>query len=546
MAGADSRRAVDEQMAGQLQMNGPGVDDDGHWVDAVGFDILMDLAGVERPRPTVSRFLLIDPTRGCLVIDPTRGTLDTLCDWAADTIGKGAVTDSALRSAVSIRLSAIGSVVAERDRFVVRLVSAGVGIRAASELADSWIDFEVPGSPPERAFETAFLFGGADIASDLVTLIESGRVREIVYCGNADWTVRVEQGPQRAKLVDYLTLQAATSVPGVQLIKFELTPARPSRVVAVPNGPVNGDAWRELMGWVEERPVVQWPRAGAASHDLAHWTCPEVPDPFGPPEGPWTILPTQTAALLARMSRTYLPMTEEDYAIGSNPAPSPIWMASPTDSQEEDLVTVPYMSLEDVREGPFPPEPTRRVITTRDADGAVKPLADLSPAMRRWIYARASELGDIHEFSSEGRDRGLWWGSMEPRLPTGPFVCLPVIGSHFAPVAMSDPVWTGPGIIWFEPRFLEAEIVAALLTAGPLREQVRATSALDEAGRRVLAMETLTRLSLPKRVLPLIADELRAAYRAGDSGELERLANEVYTGNERAQHRARSGSGLFF
>lgn len=206
-------------MAGQLQITRPDVDVDRWPVDAVGFDILLDLAGVERRRPTVGR---------CLVIDPSRGVLDTLCDWAANTIGKGAVADSVLASAVSIRLSAIESVVVERDRFVVRLVGVGVDVRAAAELADHWIDFEVSGSPPERSFETAFVFGGASIASDLVALIESGRVREIVYCGNADWTVRVEPGPQRARLIDYLTLQAATSVPGVQLIKFELTPARPS------------------------------------------------------------------------------------------------------------------------------------------------------------------------------------------------------------------------------------------------------------------------------------------------------------------------------
>ena len=487
-------------MAGRLELTRRSVDDDLHPTDPIPLDLLMDLAGIERRHPTVGR---------CLVIDPPPSAMDALCDWAADAIAAGLVSNAVLGSAVSIRLSAIESVLAERDRFAVGLIGRGVDIRTGAELADRWIDFGTPGLLPDRTFATALHFGVADIASDLAALIQSGRVGEILYVGSADWTVRVGAGPQRAVLLDYLTLQVVTSIAGVQLIKFELTKARPARRVVVPNGPVTRASWKELIDseWAaaSRSPVETGGRAARhGALDLPRDACGFPESSRGPVD---RTLRTE-AALLSRLSRSYLPMTDEDYDVGANPAPHPIWLASSDDIRDEQLDTVPYLSLQDVRDGSISPVPTQHVVITRYANGTVRPLDDLSPAMRRWIYARASDLRHTDAASPKVIHGGPWWGSPVPNLPSGAFVCLPVIGSHFTPVVMDRPVWTGPGIIWFEPHFLDANVLAALLVAGPLREQLRATSSLDEAGRRVLTAENLARLLLPKRVLP---DDRRGA-----------------------------------
>lgn len=483
---------------------------------------LLGLAGVEHARPQVAR---------CLLIDPPAGVVDLIADWAIAAIAANPIRPSALAEAIAVQISAIGRVRPERDRLVLRLLGGGLPMGAAMTIADNWIDFGASGSAPERSFQSVIHFGNSpEPAADLVGLLRSGRVRELLYVGDAGWTIDLAGAAHRAELVEFLTVQAAIDDERLQLLKFEVSRNRPPRVALRPR-PGAVDQWSELGWWEAARHSVGVPVPGQPLPRLSRWKSTELPRPMGYESAPW-VLPSQPVAkLFRRLDRHYSRLRPEDVRLGANEELDSIWLTDSTEFGPDEAV--PFAALKNLRGGAEFGHQLDRVVRTRDAHNTIRGLDEMSDELRSWIFGRTERFATMIKDGLVPDDE-LWWGSPWADIPQGSFVGLPVFEEHGDPTVFEAGTMTAPGILWFEPKLLGVEACAALLTSGPVRDQIRTLSPVDAHGRPVVSLEILAALKLPRRIHPLVEEDLVRAYRIGDKREIARVANEIYTGNERS------------
>ncbi len=487
----------------------------------IPFDDLLGLAGVEHARPQVAR---------CLLIDPPQEMIDLIADWAIAAVAAKPIRPSAIAEAIAIRVSAIERIRSQRDRLVLKLLGGGLPMGAAMTIADNWIDFGSSGTPPARSFQSTIHFGNsADPAGDLIGILGSGRVRELLYIGRTEWTTDVAGGHDRAQLVQHLTLQATIPDHGIQLLKFDASRNRPARVALQPTNEVGTDRWQELAWWEDARRSLA---VGIRDEPrITLWKLAKLPRPMGYDEAPWILPSPAIGRLFQRLDRHYARLRPEDARLGANHDIDPIWLAG--DGGFEASEAVPFAALKNLRGGAEFGRAPDRMIWTRDQDSKVRELDDMSDALRAWVFDRTDQfVGLIRRGAIPAHEK--WWGSPWADVPQNSFVALPVFEEHGEPTVFPAGTVTAPAILWFEPKLLGVEACAALLTSGPVRDQIRTLSPVDARGRSVLSLDVLAALKLPRRIHPLIEADLVAAYRAGDKREISRLAGEIYTGNERS------------
>ncbi|NNE95887.1 MAG: hypothetical protein HKN24_07655 [Acidimicrobiales bacterium] len=477
---------------------------------------ILALAGVEPRSFLIGRWLLIDPPAT---------TIDALAERALDALGSGA-DPSAVAAAIVARLSRIERVQGERDRLVVRLVGEGIGFQDAVRIADSWIDYGVRAQVPERRFRAAIIFSPEGRSVDaLVEIVRSSRVRQVVYVGGSTWTRDIKTAGERADLVDFLCLQVlehAESDSDHQLLKFEL--AR------------NSSGWTQIQPSADDHPA-RWQELADAlcspqrhridAQQLRNWSGHQVTADLGYRGAPWLLASGGVGPAIWRPDRTLAPLNRDATISVDGPA-DPFWLTATTEGFAE-MEWVKVARLKNLRGNAAADQPLDRMVRTRDASGRVRPLEDLSDALRNWIYDRLDRFVARAAGVSPNRDEP-WWSSPNMGLPGGPFVALPVISRHGRPTVFAPGTATGSRILRIQPRRLDVEALAALLTAGPVRDRLLALCPRDERGNPNVNLDALAALRVPKRIHPLIQDDLVWAYRNGDVDAMARLGTEVVSG----------------